>query len=192
MARAMSSSEATLLNDRQEEPEPPDGSPLGCTAPLLRAVALQRPAEELVQLVAILNEGDQSGYAQQILDTAAALRTVEDFAAVVPRVGSPQAVHALHVAAAQRSVEELAQLVTLLFAGGQSGYAREVLNTAAARRPVEDIAAMVPLLVDDQASSALHSAAAQRPIEELAQLVGHLYGMPDSTPTAQARWKLRR
>ncbi|MFC1415698.1 hypothetical protein [Streptacidiphilus cavernicola] len=192
MARAMSSSETTLLKDRQEDPDSADGSQPGGTAPLLRAVALQRPADELVQLVAMLNEADQSDYAQQILDTTATLRTVEDFAAVVPKVGSPQAVHALRLAAAQRPVAELAELAALLFGNGQSGYAREVLNTTAAERPVEDIAAMVPLLVDDQAANALHSAAAQRPVAELAELVGHLYGTPDTLPAGQGRWKLRR
>lgn len=110
MARAMSTSEAIPPQDDQAPPTQPDHPPLGA-APLLRAVALQRPLCDLIRLVALLNEGDQAAHAQEVLNTAASLRSVEDVAAMVPQLGNTQGLHALHAAAARRSVEELAQLV---------------------------------------------------------------------------------
>ncbi|MHA6765284.1 hypothetical protein [Streptacidiphilus sp. PAMC 29251] len=111
MARAISTSDIPLLTNDQSPPEPAEGPPGGGAEPLLRAVALQRPVSELVQLVTLLNEGDQPAHAQQLLDTAATLRSVEDVAALLPLLGGSQATTALRAAAAQRPVEELAQLV---------------------------------------------------------------------------------
>jgi len=191
MARAMSTSEASTLTDHQEQSEPTAAPQDGGTGSLLRAVALQRPVSELTELVTILNEGGQSAYAQEILNTAATLRTVEDITAMLPLLGDPQATAALHAAVANRPAEELAQLVTVLNRSDQASRAREILTTAATLRTVEDIAAMVPLLADPQAVNTLHAAAAQRPVEELAQLVGYLSATPDPDPQLP-RWKLRR
>jgi hypothetical protein len=144
----------------QAEVLPDDGS-----EPLLRAVALQRPACELIELVMILNEAGQSHRAQEILDIAAALRPVEELATMIPQLADPQVTNTLDAAAHQRPIEEVAHLVTILTDTGYSPLARQIL----------------------------HTTAAQRRVDELAQLVGHLYGTPDTPPqTQQARWKLRR
>jgi hypothetical protein len=178
MARAMSADDAHIPDDTQARAGSADSTHTDRRGPgpLLRAVAVQRPASELVQLVDLLNNGDQSTHAQEVLDTAAALRPVEEVASLVPMLGTAQASTALHAAAARRPVEELAQLVGLLNNGDQFVYAREILDTAAALRTVEDVAVMVPLLGDGRAAVALHAAAARRPVEEVAQLVGHLDG----------------
>ncbi len=191
MARAMSTSEASTLTDRQDEPGPAEALPDGGTGSLLRAVALQRPVSELTELVTILNGGGQSDYAQEILNTAATLRTVEDITAMLPLLGDPQATTALNAAVANRPPEELAQLVAALDRSEQPAHARHVLSAAATLRTVEDIATIVPLLADPQSVTTLHAAAAQRPVEELAQLVGYLSATPDPDPEP-ARWKRRR
>jgi hypothetical protein len=192
MARAMSTSDTTTPKDQETKAGPVDGRHPDCTGPLLHAVAGKRPTSELLQLVTILNGRDQSSYAQQILNTAATVRPVEDVAAMIPLLSDDQAASALHAAATQRGVEELARLVTILNDRDQLFYAQEILNTAATMRPVEDVAAMVPLLGDSPPAHALHAAAAQRPIDELVQLVERLSGSPDATPAAQqARRRLR-
>lgn len=188
MARAMSADDHHIPDETQARAgsadKTPDSTPDATPdttpsdrrgpGPLLRAVAVQRPASELIELVDLLNNGDQSTHAQEVLDTAVALRPVEEVADLVPLLGTVQAATALHAAAARRPVEELAQLVGLLNSGDQFSYAREILDTAAALRTVEDVAVMVPLLGDERAAVALHAAAARRPVEEVAQLVGHL------------------
>lgn len=151
-----------LPNSADVLPEVPedDGS-----EPLLRAVALQRPANELVELITILNEAGQSHRAQEILDIAAALRPVEELATVIPQLADPQVSDTLDTAAHQRPIAEVAQLVTILNDTGCPALARRIL----------------------------HTTASQRRVDELAQLVGHLYGAPDAAPQAQqARRKLRR
>ncbi|MFC1411210.1 hypothetical protein ACEZCY_18345 [Streptacidiphilus sp. N1-12] len=114
MARAISADDVHLLNEDQDLPEPAQAPPAGGAGSLLRAVALQRPVYELAQLMMILDQGDQPAHAQAILTTAATLRPVADLAALVPLLGDSQAANALHAAAAQRSVEELAELVQQL------------------------------------------------------------------------------
>ncbi|QMU77415.1 hypothetical protein GXW83_18640 [Streptacidiphilus sp. PB12-B1b] len=161
------------------------------SGPLLEAVAVQRPVPELAQLVTILNESDRHAHAQEMLNTAAALRPVEDVAAMLPLLGGGQAVEALHQAAARRPVDELARLVRRLNESGQPAHAQEVLDTAATVRTVQDVAAMVPLLGDQVPADALHSAAARRPVEELAQLVGHL-DQASASEAQQGRWRRRR
>ena len=201
MARAMSADDAHIPDDTQARAGSADSTQHSTQhrkdadrpgpGPLLRAVAVQRPASELVQLVELLNDGDQSTHAQEVLDTAAALRPVEDVAGLVPLLGTAQAATALHAAAARRPVEELAQLVGLLNSGDQFTYAREILDTAAALRTVEDVAVMVPLLGDGRAAVALHAAAARRPVEEVAQLVGRLdvQGAPTEQQSRRRLWR---
>jgi hypothetical protein len=195
MARAMSADDTHIPDVHQAEPGPvncPPGAGPG-SGPLLEAVAVQRPVPELAQLVALLNKSDRPAHAQSVLDTAAALRPVEDVTTLLPLLGGGQAVHALHCAAARRPVEELAQLVRLLNESGQATQAQEVLSTTATVRTVQDVAAMVPLLGEQVPATALHSAAARRPVEELAQLVGHLdsAGAAGADPQ-QGRWRRRR
>ena len=198
MARAMSADDAHIPDDTQARAGSADSTQQDSThgdgrgpGPLLRAVAVQRPASELVQLVDLLNSGDQSTHAQEVLDTAAELRPVEDVAGLVPLLGTAQAATALHAAAARRPVEELAQLVGLLNNGDQFSYAREILDAAAELRTVEDVAVMVPLLGDGRAAVALHAAAARRPVEEVAQLVGRLdvQGAPTEQQSRRRLWR---
>ncbi len=126
MARAISSAEVpptaadrdvrTVRNVQgsQYAPGPDAGAQPAAqpgAGPLLRAIALQRPIDDLVELLTFLTEEEQSAHAQQLLVTAATLRPVGDVAALVPRLCGPQAATALHAAAAYRPMEELAQLV---------------------------------------------------------------------------------
>jgi len=193
MARAMSVSDSHVLKNDQGKAGPADNPRGGCTGPLLHAVAVQRPARELIQLVTILNDSQQLSHAQEILNTAAILRPVEDVAAMVPLLAEAQAANALQAAAARRPVEELAQLVTILNQRDLFSHAQKILDAAATLRPVQDVAAMVPLLGDSRPANALHAAAARRPVEELAQLVGHLDNLPQPVPAVQQAWRrLRR
>ncbi|MEZ0089290.1 hypothetical protein ABH925_000429 [Streptacidiphilus sp. EB129] len=193
MARAMSASTTPVPSDGQAMAGPADVGGGGCTGPLLYAVAVQRPTSELIQLVSILNESRQLAHAQEILDTAAVLRPVQDVAEMVPLLPESQALQVLHVAAARRPVEELAHLVTLFTGADQLSHAQEILTTAATLRPVQEVAAMVPLLGDSGPAAALHAAAACRPLGELAELVGHLDNLPQAAPdTRQPRRRLRR
>jgi len=197
MARAMSADDHHIPDETQARAGSADSTPNTTPSdrqgpgPLLRAAAVQRPASELIELVELLNNGDQSTHAQEVLDTAAALRPVEEVADMVPLLGTAQAAAALHAAAARRPVEELAQLVGLLNSGDQFTYAREILDTAAALRTVEDVAVMVPLLGDGRAAVALHAAAARRPVEEVVQLVGHLdvQGAPTEQQSRRRLWR---
>ena len=193
MARAMSADDAHIPDDTQARAGSADSThnDRRGPGPLLRAVAVQRPPSELIQLVDLLNNGDQSTHAQEVLDTAAALRPVEEVAGLVPLLGSAQAATALQAAVARRPVEELAQLVGLLNKGDQFSYACEILQQAAALRTVEDVAVMVPLLGDGRAAVALHAAAARRPVEEVAELVGHL-DVQDVPTEPQSRRRLWR
>jgi len=110
MARAVTAMEApTPLNDHY--PQDPPVDPQGGAVLLLRAIALQRPLLDLLQLMTILDQDDQPIQAKEILDTAATLRPVGDVAALVPLLDEPRATNALHAAATGRPVEELAQLV---------------------------------------------------------------------------------
>ncbi len=119
MARAISSAEVPPpATDRDvrtvrnvQSTQVPDGGAQPGAGPLLRAIALQRPIDDLVELLAFLTEEEQSAHAQQLLMTAATLRPVGDVAALVPRLCGPQAATTLHAAAAYRPMEELAQLV---------------------------------------------------------------------------------
>ena len=194
MARAMSADDTHIREVQQTEAVPgdvPPGAGPG-SGPLLEAVAAQRPVGELAQLVTILNESDRPAQAQELVNTAAWLRPVEDVTALLPLLGGCQAANALHCAAARRPVEELARLVRLLTEGGQAAHAQVVLDTAATVRTVEDVAAMVPLLGELAPGNALHTAAARRPVEELAQLVGRLDQPQDPAPEPPARWRRRR
>ncbi|WP_034088797.1 hypothetical protein [Streptacidiphilus albus] len=122
MARAISSAEVPppaadrdvrTVRNVQSAPgaQGAEGAPQPGAGPLLRAIALQRPIDDLLELLTFLTEEEQSAHVQQLLMTAATLRPVGDVAALVPRLCAPQAATTLHAAAAYRPVEELAQLV---------------------------------------------------------------------------------
>ncbi|MBC3839785.1 hypothetical protein GXW82_04680 [Streptacidiphilus sp. 4-A2] len=186
----MSADDAHIPDETQARAGSADTTPpTGSTGPgpLLRAVAVQRPPSELLQLVDLLNSGDQCTHAQEVLDTAAELRPVEEVAVLVPLLGGTQAATALHAAAARRPVAELAELVGLLNSGDQFSYACEILDTAAALRTVEDVAVMVPLLADPRAATALHAAAARRPVEEAAPELGGRAVSPGGAPPRPRR-----
>ncbi len=125
MARAISSAEVpppaadrdvrTIRNVQStqgvEGTQRVESGPQPGAGPLLRAIALQRPVDDLVELLTFLTEEEQAAHVQQLLVAAATLRPVGDVAALVPRLGGPQAATTLHAAAAYRPMEELAQLV---------------------------------------------------------------------------------
>lgn len=189
MARAISADDTPETHQAATAPmDCRPGSAPG-SGPLLEVIAVQRSVPELAQLATILKESDRPAHAQEMLDTAATVRPVQDVVELLPLLAGDQAAHALRSAAAGRPVAELAHLVQLLNESGQTAHAQEALNTAATARTVEDVAAMIPLLGSQVPANVLHSAAATRPVEELAQLVGHLDQAAASEPDAQ---QLRR
>ena len=109
MARAISANEEFPAPYTQSGPQTAQDS-RSDAGRLLRTIALQRPVPELLQLVTLLSAADHRCHAQEILTTAATLRPVADVAAMVPLLMGPQAASTLN-AAAQRPVEELAELV---------------------------------------------------------------------------------
>lgn len=109
MARAISANEESLELHAQSGPDATQ-APRSDAGRLLHTIALQRPVPELLQLVTLLSAANHRCHAQEILTTAATLRPVADVAAMVPLLMGPQAASTLN-AAAQRPVEELAELV---------------------------------------------------------------------------------
>jgi hypothetical protein len=110
MARAVTAIDVPTPLDDQYLQEPPV-DPQGGAVLLLRAIALQRPLLDLLQLMALLDQDEQSTHATEILATAATMRPVGDVAALFPLLAEPLASNVLHAAATGRPVEELAQLV---------------------------------------------------------------------------------
>ncbi|MFF7355888.1 hypothetical protein ACFZA1_25055 [Streptomyces filipinensis] len=127
----------------------PHGDPLHG---LVRAAVADRPLEDVVRLITLLENSPEYSRA-----TADALRAV----------------------GADRSVEDLARLVALLSEPPRdSGSADEVVRAAAAGRSLDDVARLVQLLYstsgEPHCGRAAVQAAANRPIEELAELIGRL------------------
>ncbi|GGU96735.1 hypothetical protein GCM10010260_35430 [Streptomyces filipinensis] len=119
---------------------------------LVRAAVADRPLEDVVRLITLLENSPEYSRA-----TADALRAV----------------------GVDRSVEDLARLVALLTEPPRdSGSADEVVRAAAAGRSLDDVARLVQLLYrtsgEPHCGRAAVQAAANRPIEELAELIGRL------------------
>lgn len=130
--------------------DPSYGDPVG---DLVRAAVADRPLEDVVHLVTLLEESPQ--YAQA---TAAALRAV----------------------GVDRSVEDVTRLVTLLTRPPRDAdSADEAIRAAAECRPIADVTRLVALLSRSElephcGQEAVRAAATGRPVEELVELIGRL------------------
>ncbi|MEU0941507.1 hypothetical protein ABZ379_01745 [Streptomyces canus] len=126
------------------------GDPVG---DLVRAAVADRPLEDVVHLITLLEQSPE--YAQA---TVAALRAV----------------------GVDRSVEDVTRLVSLLTRPPRDAdSADEAIRAAAESRPVEDVTRLVALLNRSElrphcGQEAVRAAATGRPVEELVELIGRL------------------
>ncbi|MGV9273143.1 hypothetical protein [Streptomyces griseosporeus] len=90
----------------------------------------------------------------------------------------------LRVAAAERSLEDVARLITLLEQSEDgAGTAAEMLRAVGTERPVEDVSRLAALLSRpphhaDDADRMIRAAAEARPVEEVTRLMGLLHRPP--------------
>ncbi|WP_053848103.1 hypothetical protein [Streptomyces sp. NRRL B-24085] len=137
------------------------GDPVG---DLVRAAVADRPLEDVVHLITLLEQSPQ--YAQS---TAAALRAV----------------------GVDRSVEDVTRLVALLTRPPRDAdSADEAIRAAAESRPVEDVTRLVALLNRSElqphcGQEAVRAAATGRPVEELVELIGRLATEPPPSPSPE-------
>jgi hypothetical protein len=138
------------------------GDPVG---DLVRAAVADRPLEDVVHLITLLEQSPE--YAQA---TAAALRAV----------------------GVDRSVEDVTRLVTLLTRPPRDAdSADEAIRAAAESRPVEDVTRLVSLLNRSElrphcGQEAVRAAATGRPVEELVELIGRLATQTPAQPPYEA------
>ncbi|MDH6514506.1 hypothetical protein M2163_008518 [Streptomyces sp. SAI-135] len=138
------------------------GDPVG---DLVRAAVADRPLEDVVHLITLLEQSPQ--YAQA---TGAALRAV----------------------GVDRSVEDVTRLVSLLTRPPRDAdSADEAIRAAAESRPVEDVTRLVALLSRSElrphcGQEAVRAAATGRPVEELVELIGRLATQEPPPPPAEA------
>ncbi|MET7733456.1 hypothetical protein ABZT02_19090 [Streptomyces sp. NPDC005402] len=135
------------------------GDPVG---DLVRAAVADRPLEDVVHLITLLEQSPE--YAQA---TVAALRAV----------------------GVDRSVEDVTRLVSLLTRPPRDAdSADEAIRAAAASRPIEDVTRLVALLNRSElqphcGQEAVRAAATGRPVEELVELIGRLATEPPPQPS---------
>lgn len=141
---------ATAPAGTDDATEPPNGDQVD---DLLRAAVADRPLEDIVHLVTLLEQSPEHAQAR-----VAALRAV----------------------GVDRSVEDVTRLVALLtLPPRDAAGADEAIRSAAASRPLADVTRLAALL--HRASVEPHcvrelirAASTGRPVEELAQLIGQL------------------
>ncbi|MFC9927683.1 hypothetical protein [Streptomyces sp. NPDC127190] len=120
---------------------------------LVRAAVADRPLEDVVRLITLLESSPE--YTRATAD-------------------------ALRAAGVDRPVEDVTRLVTLLTKPPRgTDSADEAIRAAAERRPLEDVTRLMQLLhrapVEPHCGqAAVQAAAAHRPVEELAELIGRL------------------
>ncbi|GAA2426377.1 hypothetical protein ACFPFX_01290 [Streptomyces mauvecolor] len=120
---------------------------------LVHAAVADRPLEEVVQLITLLEQSPE--YARATID-------------------------ALHAVGMDRSVEDISRLVALLTRPPRSpDSADEAIRAAAEYRPVEEVTRLMSLLHRSPlerhcGEEAIRTAATNRPVEDLVQLIGHL------------------
>ncbi|MER7194986.1 hypothetical protein [Streptomyces flaveolus] len=143
------------------------GDPVG---DLVRAAVADRPLEEVVDLIAMLEQSPQ--YAQATGDALRAVgvtRSVEDVTRLAGLLTRPprrpdSADEAIRAAAAHRSVEDVTRLMALLHRTPLEPHCgQEAVRAAATGRPVEDLVELIGRLAEEQR---VH---ADRPDPRLAQ-----------------------
>lgn len=135
-------------HDTPPEPQHPDPF-----EGLVHAAVAERPLEEVVQLITLLEQSPDHARA---------------------------AVDALRAVGVDRSVDDVGRLVAELASPPRNpDSADELIRSAAESRPVEDVSRLMALLhrptVESHcAEEAVRAVAARRPVEELVQLIGRL------------------
>lgn len=130
----------------------PEGENVDPMHRLVHAAVADRPLEEVLQLITLLEQSPK--YAQATVD-------------------------ALRAVGVDRSVEDVTRLVTLLTRPPRNpDCADEAIRAAAENRPVEDVSRLMALLqrapLEPHCGEEAVRAAAGRPVEELVQLIGRL------------------
>ncbi|MEV5532734.1 hypothetical protein [Streptomyces prunicolor] len=130
----------------------PEGENVDPMHRLVHAAVADRPLEEVLQLITLLEQSPK--YAQATID-------------------------ALRAVGVDRSVEDVTRLVTLLTRPPRNpDCADEAIRAAAEHRPVEDVTRLMALLqrapLEPHCGEEAVRAAAGRPVEELVQLIGRL------------------
>ncbi|MFI1168183.1 hypothetical protein ACH4UM_32475 [Streptomyces sp. NPDC020801] len=195
----------------------PDGDPV---SRLVRAAVGDRPLEEVVRLVTLLEASPEyPGAAGHVLRAVALERPVEDVARLVAELTRPpraadSADDAIRAAVAGRCVADVTRLVELLHRAPQLPHCgREAVKAAATGRPVEELVELIGRLArerDDgrhvvEADGRAHAPAAPETPEvpvaaarDVAAgrsglcLEGHFEGHFDPVPAAPRRKRLRR
>jgi len=126
---------------------------------LVHAAVADRPLDEVLQLITLLEQSPK--YAQATVD-------------------------ALRAVGVDRSVEDVTRLVTLLTQPPRNpDCADEAIRAAAERRPVEEVTRLMALLqqapLEPHCGEEAVRAAAGRPVEELVQLIGRLAEEQDAS-----------
>ncbi|MDN0197863.1 hypothetical protein [Streptomyces sp. S.PNR 29] len=138
------------LSALQKEAASPAGDPV---RDLVRAAVADRPLEEVVDLITMLEQSPE--YADATID-------------------------ALRAVGVNRSVEDLTRMVALLTRPPRhAGSADEAIRAAAEGRSVEDVTRLMELLrrtplVPHCGQEAVRAAATGRPVEDLVELIGRL------------------
>ncbi|GAA2895220.1 hypothetical protein [Streptomyces mexicanus] len=178
--------------ERQGEGEAADGDP--AHGPV-RAAVRERPLEEVVRLVTLLEKSPECADAAGSLLRAAALdRPVEDVARLVAELTRPprpadSADDTIRAAVRHRCVEDVTRLVALLHQAPQRPHCgREAVRAAAGTRTPEELVELIAGLVREQAP-ARPSAAEAEPVEPGEEPVGGRRtapGAPDAHKAADA------
>jgi hypothetical protein len=142
----------------------PEGEYVDPLHSLVRAAVADRPLEDVLQLITLLEQSPK--YAQATVD-------------------------ALRAIGVDRSVEDVTRLVTLLTRPPRHpDCADETIRAAAECRPVEDVTRLMALLhrtpLEPHCGEEAVRAAAGRPVEELVQLIGRLAEEQDTPVQASA------
>ncbi|MFJ9251111.1 hypothetical protein [Streptomyces sp. NPDC101776] len=132
---------------------------------LVHAAVADRPLEEVLQLITLLEQSPK--YAQATVD-------------------------ALRAVGVDRSVEDVTRLVTLLTRPPRNpDCADEAIRAAAESRPVEEVTRLMALLerapLEPHCGEEAVRAAAGRPVEELVQLIGRLTEEQDASTRGSER-----
>ncbi|WP_405969443.1 hypothetical protein OG496_03045 [Streptomyces sp. NBC_00988] len=140
----------------------PEGENVDPMHRLVHAAVADRPLDEVLQLITLLEQSPK--YAQATVD-------------------------ALRAVGVDRSVEDVTRLVALLTQPPRDPEsADEAIRAAAENRPVEDVTRLMALLqraqVEPHCGEEMVRAAAGRPVEELVQLIGRLAEEQDASTRA--------
>ncbi|MFG3659185.1 hypothetical protein [Streptomyces sp. NPDC047706] len=165
---------------REPAPAAPALDPVG---DLVHAAVSDRPLEEIVRLVTLMEQSPE--YAQTVVAVLRAVavdRPVEDVARLIAELTSPprgadSADETIRVAVERRSLDDVSRLMALLHHTSLPSHCgQEAVRAAATGRPVEELVELIGRLGQERRREALAAAAALRPsvtLPETAQAQDH-------------------